>query len=133
MQKKKVNGHFGDFISQPCLTTHCCLFNVQAEAIGKAVQDYMESLNMDRVYDYMYHLISEYAKLLDFKPVRPSTALEECVDSLLCYADETHRGFLKRSTASPSQTPPCKLPPSNVEIINKHMDAKNIMINKTLN
>ncbi|XP_076956214.1 uncharacterized protein LOC143631291 [Bidens hawaiensis] len=105
----------------------------EAEAIGKAVQDYMENLNMDRVYDYMYHLISEYAKLLDFKPVRPSTALEECVDSLLCYADETHRGFLKRSTASPSQTPPCKLPPSNVEIINKHMEAKNITIKKTLN
>ncbi|GJU65689.1 transcriptional activator DEMETER [Tanacetum coccineum] len=69
----------------------------EAEAIGKAVQDYMEQLTIDRVYDYMYHLITEYAKLQDFKPVRPSTALEECVDSLLCYADETQRGFLERS------------------------------------
>ncbi|KAK9059566.1 hypothetical protein SSX86_020270 [Deinandra increscens subsp. villosa] len=103
----------------------------EAEAIGKAVQDYMEQLNMDRVYDYMYHLITEYAKLLDFKPVRPSTALEECSDSLLCYADETQRRFLKRSAASPSPTPPCKLPPSNGEMIKKQMETKNIVINKT--
>ncbi|KAJ0944428.1 putative glycosyl transferase CAP10 domain-containing protein [Helianthus annuus] len=91
----------------------------------------MERLNMDRVYDYMYHLITEYAKLLDFKPVRPSTALEECNESLLCYADETHRGFLERSTATPSPSPPCKLPPPNVEMIKKKMEAKNIIINKT--
>ncbi|KAI7735379.1 hypothetical protein M8C21_008319, partial [Ambrosia artemisiifolia] len=103
----------------------------EAEAIGKAVQDYMEHLNMDRVYDYMYHLITEYAKLLDFKPVRPSTASEECIESLLCYADKTQRGFLKRSTASPSPTPPCKLPPPNVETIKKQMEAKNEIINKS--
>ncbi|KAI3786971.1 hypothetical protein L1987_41088 [Smallanthus sonchifolius] len=103
----------------------------KAEAIGKAVQDYMEHLNMDRVYDYMYHLINEYAKLLDFKPIRPSTALEECIDSLLCYADETQRGFLERSAASPSPTHPCKLPPPNVEMIKKQVEAKNIIINRT--
>ncbi|KAD0358288.1 hypothetical protein E3N88_44399 [Mikania micrantha] len=97
----------------------------EAEAIGKAVQDYMEHLNMDRVYDYMYHLITEYAKLLDFKPVRPSTALEECIGSLLCYADETKREFLERSAASPSSTPPCKLPPANIEMIKKEIEAKN--------
>ncbi|KAJ0570169.1 putative glycosyl transferase CAP10 domain-containing protein [Helianthus annuus] len=91
----------------------------------------MEHLNVDRVYDYMYHLITEYAKLLDFKPVRPSTALEECNESRLCYADENHRGFLERSTATPSPAPPCKLHPPNVEMIKKKMEAKNIIINKS--
>ncbi|PWA50538.1 Lipopolysaccharide-modifying protein [Artemisia annua] len=103
----------------------------EAEAIGKAVQDYMEQLSIDRVYDYMYHLITEYAKLQDFKPVRPPAALEECVDSLICYADETQRGFLERSAASPSSTPPCKLPPPNVEMIKKQIEAKNAILNKS--
>nr|XP_043622195.1 O-glucosyltransferase rumi homolog [Erigeron canadensis] len=102
----------------------------EAKAIGKAVQDYMEQLNIDRVYDYMYHLITEYAKLLDFKPTRPSTALEECTDSLLCYADETQRGFLEKSAASPSLTPPCKLPAPNFEMIKKQIDAKNFILSK---
>ncbi|KAI3772231.1 hypothetical protein L6452_03412 [Arctium lappa] len=103
----------------------------EAEAIGKAVQDFMERLNIDRIYDYMYHLITEYAKLQDFKPVRPSTALEECVGSLLCYADENQREYLERSAASPSPSPPCKLPPSNAEMIKKRIEAKNEILNKT--
>ncbi|KAI3450319.1 hypothetical protein Pfo_006984 [Paulownia fortunei] len=48
----------------------------EAEAIGRAAQDFMGSLSMDGVYDYMYHLLTEYSKLQAFTPVRPSTALE---------------------------------------------------------
>lgn len=104
----------------------------QAEAIGKAGQDFMKELKMERIYDYMYHLIREYSKLLDFKPVRPESAQEESIDSLLCYADESQRGCLERSTAFPSSTPPCKLPPPNAEIIKKQIEAKrNIILNKT--
>lgn len=69
----------------------------------------MESLSMDRVYDYMFHLVSEYSKLLDFKPVPPSTASEVCVHSMLCFANEKQRMYLNRSMAFPSQTPPCTL------------------------
>ncbi|KAL4571145.1 hypothetical protein LXL04_017896 [Taraxacum kok-saghyz] len=104
----------------------------QAKAIGKAAGDFMKEMNMERVYDYMYHLINEYSKLLDFKPAKPASALEECVDSLLCYADESHREVLERSTAFPSSTPPCKLPPPNGEMIKKQIEAKrNIIFNKT--
>ncbi|XP_061345896.1 uncharacterized protein LOC133291626 [Gastrolobium bilobum] len=84
----------------------------EAEAIGKRGQDFMESLNMDRIYDYMFHLISEYSKLLDFKPTPSSTALEVCAESVLCFADEKQRIFLNKSTAYPSQTPPCTLKPA---------------------
>ncbi|KAL2486403.1 hypothetical protein Adt_31159 [Abeliophyllum distichum] len=83
----------------------------QAESIGRAAQNFMGNLSMDRVYDYMYHLITEYSKLQDFKPVRPSNALEICVDSVFCFADERQRQFLERSFAFPSSAPPCSLPP----------------------
>ncbi|XP_016515578.1 uncharacterized protein LOC107832276 [Nicotiana tabacum] len=81
----------------------------EAEAIGKAGQDFMESLSIDRIYDYMYHLISEYAKLQDFVPVQPPSALEICIDSVLCFADDKQKQFLKRSIAYPSPVNPCSL------------------------
>ncbi|XP_028784565.1 O-glucosyltransferase rumi homolog [Neltuma alba] len=82
----------------------------EAEAIGRRGQELMESLSMDRVYDYMFHLISEYSKLQDFRPTLPSTAMEACAESLLCFADEKQRNYLNRSMAFPSQTHPCTLP-----------------------
>ncbi|KAL8089533.1 hypothetical protein AgCh_039126 [Apium graveolens] len=103
----------------------------QAEAMGKAAQDLMESISMDGVYDYMFHLISEYSKLLDFKPVRPPTALEVCYDSLLCYADEKKRSFLERSTAFPSLNPPCALPPRDNNVIRSWMEKKSKIIQET--
>ncbi|CAN6692979.1 unnamed protein product [Malus baccata var. baccata] len=46
----------------------------EAKAMGQRGQDFMESLSMDRVYDYMFHLITEYSKLLDFKSDIPASA-----------------------------------------------------------
>ena len=74
----------------------------------------MGSLNMDRIYEYMFHLISEYSKLQDFKPTPPTTALEVCVESVLCFADEKQRMFLNKSTAFPSHKPPCNLKPAQL-------------------
>ena len=31
---------------------------------------------MDNVYDYMFHLLNEYSKLLKFKPTMPEKAVE---------------------------------------------------------
>jgi len=84
---------------------------LQAEAIGRRGQEFMESLTIDRIYEYMFHLIYEYSKLQDFKPTPPPTSLEVCEESLLCFADEKQRAFLRRSTASPAPTPPCNLKP----------------------
>ncbi|KAK6163842.1 hypothetical protein DH2020_000706 [Rehmannia glutinosa] len=83
----------------------------QAEAIGRAAQDFMGSLSMDRVYDYMYHLLTEYSKLQDFIPVRPSTAVEVCEESVLCFANAKQRQWLERSATFASSTSPCLLPP----------------------
>ncbi|XWS74021.1 hypothetical protein CRYUN_Cryun02cG0179700 [Craigia yunnanensis] len=81
----------------------------EAEAIGKRGQQLMESLSMDRVYDYMFHLISEYSKLQDFKPVPPSSAQEVCEESVLCLAEPKQREYLRRAAAGGSSTPPCSL------------------------
>ncbi|MFS7964766.1 putative glycosyl transferase CAP10 domain-containing protein [Helianthus anomalus] len=86
----------------------------------------------NRIYDYMYHLIVEYAELLDFKPVRPVSALEECVESLYCFADQNQAQFLARSAASPSQTPPCKLPAQAANRkIDKMIEEKKKIIDST--
>ncbi|KAI3906620.1 hypothetical protein MKW98_009528 [Papaver atlanticum] len=89
----------------------------KAEEIGRGAQDLMGSLNMERVYDYMYHLINEYSKLQNFKPVPPSTSQEVCMESVLCYANEREKGFLKGSIASPSLSMPCALQSPDRELV----------------
>ncbi|KFK43043.1 hypothetical protein AALP_AA1G071000 [Arabis alpina] len=81
-----------------------------AETIGKRGQSYMESISMDRIYDYMFHLISEYSKLQKFKPEKPSSAKEVCAGSLLCFANQKERELLEKSRVVPSLDQPCKLP-----------------------
>uniref|UniRef100_A0A5B7A5U3 Putative O-glucosyltransferase rumi n=1 Tax=Davidia involucrata TaxID=16924 RepID=A0A5B7A5U3_DAVIN len=102
--------------------------SAEAEAIGRGGQDFMESLSMDRVYDYMYHLITEYSKLLDFKPVRPSSAQEVCVESLFCFADEKQRQFFERSASYPSPSPPCTLQPPDSDLIKNLIEMKRKII-----
>ncbi|XP_039002493.1 O-glucosyltransferase rumi-like [Hibiscus syriacus] len=82
----------------------------QAQAIGRRAQQLMQNMSMDQVYHYMFHLISEYAKLQDFKPVVPPSAQQVCEESLLCFADEKQKELLKKSAVtSVSTTPPCTL------------------------
>ncbi|KAF9593529.1 hypothetical protein IFM89_024022, partial [Coptis chinensis] len=99
-----------------------------AEAIGKRGQDFMENMSMDRVYEYMIHLIKEYLKLQDFKPSPPSSAQEVCMESLLCFADSKERDLLESSTASPSASLPCSLPPANMDIIKNWIQKKSRII-----
>ncbi|KAL9305298.1 unnamed protein product [Arabidopsis thaliana] len=82
----------------------------EAETIGKRGQGYMESLSMNRVYDYMFHLVTEYSKLQKFKPEKPASANEVCAGSLLCIAEQKERELLERSRVVPSLDQPCKLP-----------------------
>jgi len=57
----------------------------QAEAIGKAGTNFIEeNLKMKFVYDYMFHLLTEYARLLSFEPTIPAGAVEICSENLAC-------------------------------------------------
>ncbi|XP_062179646.1 uncharacterized protein LOC133884304 [Phragmites australis] len=83
----------------------------EAERVGKRGQRLMQELRMDAVYDYMLHLLTEYARLMDFRPAPPPTAQEVCEGSAVCLADGKQRLFLEESAAEPAVDEPCVLPP----------------------
>ncbi|KAK1260229.1 hypothetical protein QJS04_geneDACA001953 [Acorus gramineus] len=85
----------------------------KAQAIGKAASTFIqEELKMDYVYDYMFHLLHEYAKLLKFKPVKPQNAVEICAASMACRAKGLERKFMMESMVNASHDlGPCELPP----------------------
>ena len=51
---------------------------------------------MDYIYDYMLHLLTEYAKLLRYKPTIPENAVEICTESMACPAQGLHREERRR-------------------------------------
>jgi len=71
-----------------------------------------EEMSMDYIYDYMLHLLTEYAKLLRYKPTVPEKAVEICTESIACPAQGLHRDCMmdsmERHVAS---FEPCTLPP----------------------
>ncbi|KAK0582891.1 hypothetical protein LWI29_030854 [Acer saccharum] len=85
----------------------------QAKAIGKEGSKFIhESLKMKYVYDYMFHLLSEYAKLLKFEPKVPPGVKEMCSEKLACSSDGLWKKFMVESMViSPSETLPCTRPP----------------------
>ncbi|KAL3755771.1 hypothetical protein ACJRO7_002771 [Eucalyptus globulus] len=85
----------------------------KAQALGKAASSYvLEDLRMDLVYDYMFHLLNEYAKLLRFKPVVPEKAVEFCSEHMACQAEGLEKKFMEESLVKgPADTYPCKLAP----------------------
>ncbi|XP_027084559.1 uncharacterized protein [Coffea arabica] len=85
----------------------------KAQAIGKAASDFIqEELKMEFVYDYMFHLLYEYAKLLRFEPKIPEGAMEICSETMACHSNGTEKKFMLESLVkSPSDNTPCTLPP----------------------
>ncbi|CAK9180078.1 unnamed protein product [Ilex paraguariensis] len=85
----------------------------KAQAIGEAASRFIqEDMKMDYVYDYMFHLLNEYAKLLKFKPTIPQQALELCPETMACPVDGNWREFMEESLVkSPADSIPCTMPP----------------------
>ncbi|KAH6812107.1 O-glucosyltransferase rumi-like protein [Perilla frutescens var. frutescens] len=85
----------------------------KAKAIGEAGSRFIyESLKMEHVYSYMFHLLNEYAKLFKYKPEIPANATELCSEMMACPADGNWRKFMEESLEkSPSDSLPCKMPP----------------------
>ena len=86
----------------------------QAQAIGEATSNFIqEDLKMDYAYDYMFHLLNKYAKLLKFKPSIPWGAVELCSEMMACPAKGTWEQFMvEYIVKSPSDLTPCTLPHS---------------------
>jgi hypothetical protein len=82
---------------------------------------------MEYVYDYMFHLMNEYAKLLKFKPEIPWGATEITPDIMGCSATGRWRDFMEESMVMfPSEESPCEMPSP----FNPH-DLKEILERKT--
>ncbi|KAM0915472.1 hypothetical protein ACQ4PT_010864 [Festuca glaucescens] len=80
---------------------------------GNASKFVQEELTMDRVYDYMFHLLSEYAKLLGYNPTVPDGAMEVTVESLTHGRRGLEREFMVETMVNvPGSAAPCKLPSS---------------------
>ncbi|KAH7283437.1 hypothetical protein KP509_34G007500 [Ceratopteris richardii] len=101
----------------------------KVKAMGSAGQEFMwRNLTMDFVYDYMFHLLTEYAKLQKFIPVIPETAQLLCKNAILCFTDDPRsKEYLKMSEARVSSSPPCILPPFDTKFINEFQQvAENV-------
>ncbi|CAN6705714.1 unnamed protein product [Malus baccata var. baccata] len=92
----------------------------KAQSIGKAARKMIhEDLKMDYVYDYMFHLLSEYSKLLQFKPTIPRKAVELCSEAMVCEAQGLEKKlqglekkFMMESLVKgPAERNPCAMPP----------------------
>lgn len=67
---------------------------------------------MRDVYDYMFHLLNEYAKLLKLKPRIPVGAKEVCSETMACAKEGIEKEYMMESMVmSPSDRVPCSLPP----------------------
>ena len=67
---------------------------------------------MKFVYDYMFHLLSMYAKLLKYKPTVPPMAVEFCPEVMACAVEGLEKDYkLQSMVKSPSDTGPCIMPP----------------------
>ncbi|KAI4315398.1 hypothetical protein L6164_028213 [Bauhinia variegata] len=88
-------------------------YKQKAQTIGKAASDFIQQeLKMDYVYDYMFHLLNEYSKLLKFEPRVPVGAVELCAETMACPRSGSEKKFMTQSLVkSPSQKSPCSLPP----------------------
>ena len=80
--------------------------------MGKATSQFIqEDLKMDNVYDYMFHALNEYAKLLQYEPTIPEKATELCSEAMACTARGLHKDFMIESQVkSPADTSPCTMP-----------------------
>lgn len=85
----------------------------QAKIIANGGSHFIfNKLKMEYVYDYMYHVLSEYARLLTYKPSIPPKAVEVCSQAMACPSNGTYRRFMEESMVmSPSEGAPCTLPP----------------------
>jgi hypothetical protein len=66
---------------------------------------------MEYVYDYMFHMLTEYASLLKFEPEVPQGAVELWPETMAGSANGTEKKFMMESLVKePSLTSPCTMP-----------------------
>ena len=81
---------------------------------------------MEYVYDYMFHLLNEYGKLMKYKPSVPAGAVELCTESVACSTQGIWREFMEESLEKgPRGSDPCTMqPPYKPQEIQALVDGK---------
>ncbi|KAF3796239.1 hypothetical protein EJ110_NYTH03328 [Nymphaea thermarum] len=99
----------------------------KAQEIGKAGSGFiMNDLKMENVYDYMFHSLTEYAKLLKYKPTIPTNAKQVCLGSMACPQRGRAQQFLNESMVKHARDEgPCALLPPDPAAIESLMTSKN--------
>ncbi|KAJ9681524.1 hypothetical protein PVL29_020412 [Vitis rotundifolia] len=94
-------------------TEWCNNHTKKADEIRKAGSSFVqEELRMKFVYDYMFHLLSAYAKLFKYKPTVPPGAVEVCPETMVCPVKGLEKKYkIQSMVKSPSDTGPCAMPP----------------------
>ncbi|ESQ29033.1 hypothetical protein EUTSA_v10023375mg [Eutrema salsugineum] len=88
----------------------------KAQEIGRGASEFMQrDLSMENVYDYMFHLLNEYSKLLKYKPQASKNSVEICTEAMVCPSGDVNgpnKRFLMGSLVyEPPISDPCSLPP----------------------
>ncbi|KAJ3693016.1 hypothetical protein LUZ60_012111 [Juncus effusus] len=83
----------------------------ESEEMGRAGSLFtQQELSMENVYQYMLHLLTEYSKLMKYKPSIPENATEICSESLAC--DSMWKdSFLESLATTVYDSEPCQLAP----------------------
>ncbi|KAM3320021.1 hypothetical protein BC332_08125 [Capsicum chinense] len=84
----------------------------KAQKMGKTASSFIqEDMRMEYVYDYMFHLLNEYAKLLKYKPGVPQNANELCSEIMACPAEGIEKKLMMESMVNgPIDETQCKMP-----------------------
>lgn len=81
---------------------------------------------MDNVYDYMFHLLTAYSKLMKYKPTVPENATELCSETMACTSEGLVKQLMDQSTVKgPANVSPCIMqPPYDPQTLNSILDQK---------
>lgn len=85
----------------------------KAKEIGKAGTEYVfNQVKIEYVYDYMFHLLYEYGKLLRYRPTVPEGAVELCSERFACSPMGLETAYKVQTMVNgPVDRGPCSLPP----------------------
>uniref|UniRef100_A0ACD5ZP19 Uncharacterized protein n=1 Tax=Avena sativa TaxID=4498 RepID=A0ACD5ZP19_AVESA len=86
---------------------------VRARRMGEEGSGFArEEMDMEHVYEYMLHVLTQYAALLRYKPTVPENAVELCPESMACGRSDRQREFMLESRERyVARYEPCTLPP----------------------
>ncbi|KAK9742954.1 hypothetical protein RND81_03G207700 [Saponaria officinalis] len=107
----------------------------KAQEIGRAGSEYIfKNVTIEHVYDYMFHVLNEYSKLLRYRPTVPEGAEELCSERFACSPPWGLETEFKTETmvSGPSKQDPCSLPPPydphDLEALRDHNDEIKKMV-----